>query len=380
VCPRHQGVHGRQAQAGVDGERIDLERCLGAEVCLGVGDVGRADVASLGVQDDQETSAAGRGDEPSQCAISPPPVAFVECRLRFDQSHGPHGGLERDVGESIEAVGGVPEPPGIEYGPRRVQSPHQRTPIGTYRREPGGEVVSHDAESRVPRAHEHCIGGRTTWRESAATDSRRSARRPRGVVLDGVRRPRRPINRLRPLLAPRVLDGKLFHVAHVRARTAGLVHDDHDRPGDVVEVHGIGRCGPCPSSTLPSRFRRHRRPPRRHRDRRSLPEATSATSVVEQLFAPRRRAHGTRQPSSQCPPWRRVPLADVRTPGGKQAMHASLPPAGGRAGSCDGGKARPSPAGASALSGRSPLFSPDERCLDEGACTAAGRSADFAGL
>ncbi len=129
----------------MDREGIGSERGIGSEKRFGVGVVGCPDVSPFCVHDDQEPHAARSGDQPLQGAKPTPPVTLVEGRLEFDKTDRPRCCAERYVGEAIQPLWRVPDSPRIQDRTRGVQSPGQRSVLGSHGREAGGERISHRA-------------------------------------------------------------------------------------------------------------------------------------------------------------------------------------------------------------------------------------------
>jgi hypothetical protein len=77
-------------------------------------------------------------------------MALVEGGLGLDEAHGPDGSFQDDVDETVQAYGAVAEPPGVEQGTRRVQTPDEGTEAGAGHGEPRGEGVGHSASFARP--------------------------------------------------------------------------------------------------------------------------------------------------------------------------------------------------------------------------------------
>ena len=70
-------------------------------------------------------------------------MSFVKGGLELDQTDGPDGSAEGDVGEAIQTVWSVTDPPGVEDRPRGIEPPGEGSVGGPYRREPAGEGLGH---------------------------------------------------------------------------------------------------------------------------------------------------------------------------------------------------------------------------------------------
>ena len=101
---RDEGPHRLQPEIGVNGECVGFQRCARTEERLRVGVVGAADVAALRVQDDEQSGAAGVGDQPTERPEAPPAVALEEGRLRFHQPHRAGRRANHYVRETIQAI------------------------------------------------------------------------------------------------------------------------------------------------------------------------------------------------------------------------------------------------------------------------------------
>jgi hypothetical protein len=110
------------------GDRVGGERSALAKVRLGVGVIGRPDVAALDVEDDELPSVAGAFDQPAEGTDTAPAVPLEERRLRLDQPDSPRGSRERDVSEPVKPVRAVAEAPRFKQAGGWVQAEDERAP------------------------------------------------------------------------------------------------------------------------------------------------------------------------------------------------------------------------------------------------------------
>ncbi len=115
-------------EVGARGDGVDGERARRVEVGLGVGLDGGADVAALGVEQDERPVLAGGGDGPLEHRNPGAAEPFVERRLRLQHRDTVAERLDDGAGEAFEPgdVGG--QTPGPQQRGVRIDPDAQWTP------------------------------------------------------------------------------------------------------------------------------------------------------------------------------------------------------------------------------------------------------------
>ena len=120
-------MHGGESEIGGDGDGVHRDGRVGPQVSLGVGLVGGADVAALGIEKDEDPCGTTGVDQSGQASHAPPAVALVEGGLRFHHPDRPHRCLDDDVDEALQSVGAVAHAPLDQDVPRGIEAEDERT-------------------------------------------------------------------------------------------------------------------------------------------------------------------------------------------------------------------------------------------------------------
>jgi hypothetical protein len=106
---------------------ISLDSGILAEVCLRVGIVCRSDIASFGIQDDQQAGGTRLGAEPREGTDSAPTMAFVKGGLRLDESHRIDRHSQDNVDKAFQTFGAVIKTPVTKDFGSWIKAPYQGT-------------------------------------------------------------------------------------------------------------------------------------------------------------------------------------------------------------------------------------------------------------
>ena len=130
VLAREVDRGGRRIETliGDDGHRVCRERRIGVEPRGTVRGHRRADVATLGVGDDQEALGPRMTDDLLEHRVSGRSEALVEGDLRLDDSHTTLGGIDGAQRELTRTLGRIRQPPLREQRCVRVE-PQTQPPV-----------------------------------------------------------------------------------------------------------------------------------------------------------------------------------------------------------------------------------------------------------